>query len=254
MARLTLRDRFFTPPVARAITSPSGIVLAGVGASIGILAGLPILGWAALGAIAFAGRVATAVPRGATSGRIDPFALGEPWRHFVSAAVQAGRRFDAAVQGAKEGPLRDRLQEIAGGVDDAVQESWRIARQGQALSDARTHLDATAVQQELDELERSVGSAIPDPSSATAGTLKALQAQLASAQRMDRTINDVHDKLRLLDARLDESVARAIELSVDAQDPSELGGLGDDVQGIVVDLEALRQGLEEADHPTPGLA
>ncbi|MEQ1787849.1 MAG: hypothetical protein ABL966_12410, partial [Acidimicrobiales bacterium] len=33
MAGLSLRDRFFTPPVARAVTSPLGILALGAGAS-----------------------------------------------------------------------------------------------------------------------------------------------------------------------------------------------------------------------------
>ena len=39
MARLSLRDRFFTPPVARALTSPSGILAIGAGAGLGLLTG-----------------------------------------------------------------------------------------------------------------------------------------------------------------------------------------------------------------------
>ena len=66
MSRRSFRDRFFTPPVARAITSPSGILLAGAGASAAILAGLPIAAIAGLGAAAWAARVAVAVPRDAT--------------------------------------------------------------------------------------------------------------------------------------------------------------------------------------------
>ena len=77
--------------------------------------------------------------------------------------------------------------------------------------------------------------------------------QLASAQRLETTINDARDRLRLLDARMDEAVARAIELSVRGGDV-ELGGLGNDVDGLVGDMEALRQGLEEADRAAPGLA
>jgi len=254
MARPSLRDRFFTPPVARAITSPSGIVLAGAGVSVGILAGLPVVGWAVLGALSFAGRVAAAVPRGATAGRIDPFTLGEPWRHFVSSALQARRKFDDAVRGAKAGPLRDRLEEIAARLDDAVQECWRVARQGQVLTDGRSQLSTQEAQSELAELERTLAGRTPDPGSADGGTLLALRAQLASAERMDHTITDARDRLRLLDARMDESVARAVELSVRSGGLDDLGGLGDDVDAIVDDMEALRQGLEEADRQSPGVA
>jgi hypothetical protein len=95
---------------------------------------------------------------------------------------------------------------------------------------------------------------VPPQGTPDAGTIKALQAQLDSAARMDATITDARDRLRLLDARMDESVARAVELSVRAGGVDDLGGLGDDVEGIVGDMEALRQGLEEADKPTPGMA
>ena len=50
---------------------------------------------------------------------------------------------------------------------------------------------------------------------------------------------------------MDEAVARAIELSVRGGDV-DLGGLGNDVEGLVGDMEALRQGLEEADRAAPG--
>src|SRR6185503_11886082 len=42
VTRRSFRDRFLTPPVARAITSPTGILLAGAGASAAILVGLPL--------------------------------------------------------------------------------------------------------------------------------------------------------------------------------------------------------------------
>jgi hypothetical protein len=254
MARLSFRDRFFTPPVARAITSPSGIALAGVGASVGILAGFPIVGWAALGVLAYGARVAAAVPRGVTAGRIDAFALGEPWRQFVSGAQKAKRKYDDAVRAAQSGPLRDRMDEIGGRLDDAVQECWRVARQGEALTDARRQLDTADAQRELLDLQHQLGGQVPAPGTTDAGTIAALQAQLDSAARMDATITDARDRLRLLDARMDESVARAVELSVQAGGVDDLGGLGDDVEGIVGDMEALRQGLEEADKPTPGVA
>jgi len=49
MARRSFRDRFFTPPVARAMTSPLGILLAGVGAAVGIVVGGGPLGAVILG-------------------------------------------------------------------------------------------------------------------------------------------------------------------------------------------------------------
>ena len=56
---------------------------------------------------------------------------------------------------------------------------------------------------------------------------------------------DAQDRLRLLDARLDEAVARAVELAIQAEDVGELGGLGGDVEELVSEMESLRVGLEE---------
>ena len=67
----------------------------------------------------------------------------------------------------------------------------------------------------------------------------------AYRQRLDRVIDDAEGRLRLLNARLDEATARTIELSVQASDVEELGGLGQDVDAMVEEMEALRQAVEE---------
>jgi chromosome segregation ATPase len=232
--------------VARAITSPSGILLAGVGASAAILVGLPIAAIVGVGAAAWAARVAAAIPKNTTdSQHVDPFALQDPWRSFVRDAQQSRRKFDDAVRGAHQGPMRERLTEIGGRLEDAVDECWRVARQGQALADARRQLDTQDAQREL--------AALDPASTAQRKTAEALQAQLASAQRLETTITDVRDRLRLLDARMDEAVARAVELSVEGGD-GDLQGLGSDVDGLVGDMEALRQGLEATEQAEPGLS
>lgn len=249
MARLSLRDRFFTPPVARALTSPGGILLAGAGAAVGIVAGLPIAAAAAVGAVAWAGRVAFAIPRNPTKEHIDPFTLQDPWRKFVRDALDARRQFGEALGQADPGPLRDRLAEIADRIDTGVSESWRIARAGQALTDARARIDSNDVSRQLNDLGLPPGTR-PTQGSALAGTVDALEAQLGTAQRMDAVIVDTRDRLRLLDARLDEAVTRAIELSVRGQRAEDLGSLSDDVDSLVGEMESLRQALDETDGPS----
>lgn len=251
MASLSFRDRFFTPPVARAIMSPSGILLAGAGASIAILVGLGPIGAVALGALAWAGRVGYAVPRTAGDDRIDPFTLNEPWRRFVQSALQSQARFDQAVHQAERGPLRDRLAQIADRVHDAVRESWRIARQGQVLADASAQIDTAGVQRQLAEVQGNAAAPWAAGSSLEQ-TAQALQAQLASAQRLASVTQEAADRLRLLNARMDEMVARAIELSVDASQPDDLGGLGSDVDSLVDEMEALRLAMDETDRAGGG--
>src|SRR6187401_2679625 len=113
MARRSLRDRFFTPQVARAITSPSGILLAGAGAAVAIAAGAGAVVIGGAAAAAWAARVAFSVPRNDNAGKdIDPLALKDPWRRFVRQALKSQHRYETAVQSAHAGPMRDRLYDI----------------------------------------------------------------------------------------------------------------------------------------------
>ncbi len=228
------------------MTSPSAILLAGGGAALGIVAGLPIVAAAGVGAVAWVARVAFAVPRAPRREHIDPFALGEPWRGFVRAALQAQARFDRTVQSAKAGPLRDRLAEIGERVDTGVSESWHVANRAQEISNALEQLDTREARAKLTALEQDSTSS----SESRTRTEESLRAQIASAERMDSVVADARDRLRLLDARLDEAAARAVELSVDASDEGMVG-LSSDVDSLVTDMEALRQALEETG-TTPG--
>jgi hypothetical protein len=244
MARLSFRDRFFSPPVARAITSPTGILALGVGAALGVMTGGGALAAVALGLVAYAGRVGIAIPRTPQDERIDPFTLSEPWRHYVQDALQAHTRFRDAVHGARAGPTQDRLRQIDERVDTGVREVWRIARRGHDLVDARRRLDPDAIRRDIAATEANAGQSWA-AGSTLEKTMQSLKAQLATVERLERVIGDADSRLRLLNARLDEAAARTIELAVQASDVAELGGLGDDVDAMVDEMEALRQAIEE---------
>jgi len=239
-----LRDRLLTRRVARAATSPSGLLAAGAGVAAGALVGLPLPGAVGVGVVAWAVRVAVAAAARRRPGVVvDPFALPEPWRGFVREALQARARFVHVVEGAAPGPLQERLRALARRVDDGVQACWRVARRGAELDDALAHLDEGALRAELARVEAQQ----PAPGSPLEGTAAALRAQLASAERLRRRAADAAATLRLLDARLGDAVARVVELTArGAGEPAALGGLGDDVDGVVGELEALRAALDEA--------
>ncbi|HMJ76957.1 MAG TPA: hypothetical protein VK507_13350 [Iamia sp.] len=258
MARRSFRDRFWSPPVARAVTAPSSILLAGGAAAVGIVATAPlslplgvVAGVVAAG-LAYGGRVLAAVPRNtsATAG-IDPFAVQEPWRRFVADALAARRRFDEAVRAMDAGPLRDRLAEIGDRLDDGLQETWRVARRGHTLSGARGRVDTGALEAELADAEARQATST-DPRAAQVA--EAIRSQLASAQRMQGVIEDAVTTLRLLDARLDESVTRAIELSTGTGPAAHATAVGGDVEGIVSEMEALRLALDDAGAASGGTA
>jgi hypothetical protein len=251
VARRSFRDRFWSPPVAQAVTAPSSILLAGGAAAVGIVATAPlsvplgiVAGVVAAG-VAYGGRVLLAVPRdpSPTAG-IDPFAVQEPWRRFVQDALASRRRFDDAVRAMDAGPLRDRLAEIGDRLDDGLQETWRVARRGHLLAAARARVDGRALEAELAEAE-AVQAASPDDPRA-AQVAEAVRSQLASARRMEAVVQDAVSTLRLLDARLDESVTRAIELSTGTGPAAGASAVGGDVEGIVSEMEALRLALDEA--------
>jgi hypothetical protein len=235
-----------------AIMAPSAIVAAGVGASVGILVGAPIVGAVGLAALAYAAVVGVKLPRrtrGTREERIDPRTLSEPWSRFVSEALQARRRFDDVVRSVDAGPIHDRLAEIGARVSDAVRECWRVARRGDALVAGVRSLDLDSVRAQLEAVRREKARA-GSGTAALDNTAAALEAQLASGERLARVATDARDRLQVLDARLDEAVARAVELSLQAGDVHELSGLGNDVDSLLGDLESLRQGLEEAGRAT----
>ncbi len=238
-----LPEHWKTQKTADAVTAPSAIVLAGAGAAAAILGGLPLLAIAGIGALAYAIRVATLLPRRKGRTNIDPMSIADPWRSFVREALDAQRRYRRAVSSASEGPLRDRLVEIGERIDAGVNEVWRIARRGDALVDAIGNLDAVSARNDL-AVAKQAAKATPGESQEA--TVKALQAQVDSADRLVAIARDAQDKLRLQNARLDEAVARAVELSIRAEDVADLRGLGGDVEDLVGEMESLRVSLEEA--------
>ncbi|MFN8050612.1 MAG: hypothetical protein U0Q22_04185 [Acidimicrobiales bacterium] len=256
---LSFRDRFFTPKVATAMMSPLAIVSAGGGGAVGVVVGGSLVAGPAwpiaaivgglIGAVAaWATRVGFAVPRAPETSRIDPFTLAEPWRRLTQDALAARKQFDDAVRRTKPGPIRDRLAGIGDRINATIDEAWATARAGHELADAFSRVDARGAQQQLDDLSaQNTGAGF---SFTTQATITALQAQIATSQRMQQTIKDTHDKLSLLNARLDEAVARCIELSVGTFKPDEFNAVEGQVGSITDELEALRSAIEDTSGPS----
>jgi hypothetical protein len=238
-----LPEAWKTRKTADAVMSPSAILLAGAGAAAAILLGGPLAVVLGAGALLYGGRVATLMPRRKGKERIDPMSIADPWRGFTREALDAQRRYRKAVSTTQPGPMRERLVEIGDGIDEGVSQCWRIARRGDVLVNAIDNLDSIQARKELDAAKRA---AKDTPGEAQKQTVVALQAQVDSADRLIKVAQDAQNDLRLLNARLDEAVARAVELAIRAEDVGELSGLGDDVEALVSQMESMRQGLEEA--------
>lgn len=237
----SLRDRLLTRRVARRMTSPAAIVAAGAGSAVVIAVGAPLAAAAAAGAAAWAAAVAVSVERAPKRPVRDARSLPPPWADYVREAQDAARRYERATSGIDHGPVRDRLVAIGDRVADGVEECWLIANRGVALDRAAMSLeDPNLIRRRIAELDGRT-----DPTAEQ--TRQALQAQADAIDRLARTRRDVAERLQLLDARLDEAVARAVELGLNADrgDVGLAGSIGSDIETVVTDMEALRQALDE---------
>lgn len=255
---------------AEAVTAPSALLLAGAGTAAGVLAGAALPVAVLIGLGAYGVRVAFGLPRKPRPERIDLAGLSQPWRAYVKDAMDAQRRYARAVSTTETGPLHDRLAEIGARLDAGVRECYRIGRRGAALdtglaglqtgvawADLMHGLDAFRVPGQLRERVQQ-GESIRDKAALAdelrkvgvdeqgLDKLEALQAQVLSAQRLVAVAQDARSRLELLNARLDEAVARAVELSLSAEDATALQGLGGDVDDLVGEMESLRTALDEA--------
>lgn len=234
-----LRERLLTPAGARAVTHPAAIVGAGAVAAGTIVAGAPFAVVGVAAAAAWGAVVANRLPRSHRARTPDLRGLQEPWRRYLVEAIAARQRFDTAVEECEPGPLRRRLEQIGRRVEDGVAEVDRIARHGSRLDRAMRELD------DPDELRQRLEVARADPSTAPE-VVEAFAAQLGSTERIVALAVQTRQRLEVLDAQLDEAVARVVELSLRQGDVNEAGQLGDRVDGLVVEMESLRLALDES--------
>jgi len=190
-----------------------------------------------------------ATPGVASSAEIDAFALGDPWRRYVNDARKARNRFHEGIERSQEGPLRERLIDIGRQVDAAVLECWETARRGDELRIARRRIETSDIERRLADaaaVETSDGAS-NEAREAARRTMLALESQLDSAGRMDAIISDATSRLRTLQAQLDETVARAAELSVRTGEVAQLSSVDQDIDNVLIDLRALHEALDETD-------
>jgi len=247
MAIERLPEEVRTPAVARAMFSPSAILLGGGAASLVILAGLwPLAPVAAL--VGWGAKVALAVPRDRRS-TINPGRLPDPWRTFVLEAAQAAKRFKDLVRTLPSGPLRDELTEVGQRVDEGVRECWEIANRGVRLDLARKQLGLSQASNELDRLrgERGLRAQQGMDLASIDMAINAVQRQLAAGQRVEAAAFEARDRLRVLNAQLDEAVAAVVEMTLRPSAGGSAGAVRGQVNGIVEGLEALRLALDETD-------
>jgi hypothetical protein len=179
------------------------------------------------------------------SAQIDPFTLQEPWRRFVQSAQSSRRRIDDVVAKRPGGPTRDRLTDTVHSVDDIVARIWEAAQEGHALSGASRLANLPSLETQLSQTESDLADAVEDRKAPIEASLTSLRSSVDAAKRIAAERDAAIDRLREMNARLDELVVRGIEISAANVSPTDADSLRADLDAMVVDLEGLRQGLEE---------
>jgi hypothetical protein len=184
----------------------------------------------------------------ASSDRVDPFAVGEPWRRYVQSSQSARTRFSAAVDSTPSGPLRDRLESIGERIDEAAREIWVLAKDGHTLNGALKAVNITEINQRVASSTEALQGAAPERVASLQASLDSAIARQQSAVRLSAQRTSLEDRLRELDGKLQELSARGVELSVSGStadaDPG-LDTLRSDVDNVIVEMEALRQAMVE---------
>jgi hypothetical protein len=231
------RRRFFHPLIMIITVLCGALGLAAMeipGLVLGLIAGYAI------------GLTGAVIIRHRDTERIDPFALNEPWRFFVRDALQARNRFRSTVAALDDGPIADRLRGMGQQIDEGVEESWRIARRGQAIADARRTIKRDKVMRQIEQIETEGADASTDR------RLESLESQLASSDHLGEVLADAERRLKVLDTRLEQSVTQAIDVSARLGDDRQLSTVEEDMTLLVDELEALREALDDTEGPTLG--
>jgi hypothetical protein len=237
---MSFGDRFFTPQTAKALLSWRILLAAVIGVVAGVL-GLNPAAAVGLGLAVYATTVLAAMPSGRTRSTIDAFTLSEPWRRFVQSALRSRAALRDTLRRTADGPLKERLTDVAGRLDNAIEESWTIAKRGDEIDDAIKRINPVRLRAQLETLRAS------DAGESGAAAIESIESQLAGAERLRALSASTADRLRLTQTRLDELVARAAEVSVGRTDETMYEN---DVDNLVIELEGLRQAVAETNEIT----
>jgi hypothetical protein len=253
----------------RAAVSPAAVAATAVGAGIGVLDQSVVLG-VVLAAVGWSGRMLAALvararrdakarPRPA---ELDPWSVPEPWRQLVHQAAAAQGRFDQALREWPDGPIRDRLDGLCPQFYADVAAVGAIAKKGAAMlgwtgaqpDTSRPTVDR--LRQDLARVQTERQRLAAAPSGRELELTReeeAIAAQLRSLRLAESAGNQVHTQLRLIVARIDESVTSVLVLGTDAAAPRGPEAIAAALAALNDELTALHAGLDEARAPSDPL-
>ena len=178
---------------------------------------------------------------------IDPFAHVDPalvparFRNHVSDALANRARYERVVASMQAGPIQDRMMANQARVDAGVEAIWATVCRVRDIEQTVAALDPDRISDQLKSARRQAQAAGRE----TDELVDVLMARFASTQQLLNAIDDVDDRLTLLDARLGAAVASAAELQLlaGASASASIDTLDGQLADVVNDLTALRDAM-----------
>lgn len=251
--------------MARALTTPSTIIVAGAAAAAALAAGLPGAVVGGLAALAYAIKAALTVARpkelakvifpdiGIDLSRLDPTGLVQ-----MQEALLARQSYRNSLHDCPAGPFKERFSDMGDKVDDAVEGLYKLVLRAQSL---RRYLSRSPAAAKTQELARAKANLRNYPSGMThdqiGAQVEALEEQLASRQRIEAAYQGAVAKIGATTARLEQLSAQLTEivlLSDERAADAALPGARNDVANLVEELDSVRLALDEvtAEPALPG--
>lgn len=171
------------------------------------------------------------------AGTIDLNVVPPRLRQDVWDTTQARLRWLSVVGSLPAGPLRDRLDVLGERIDVGVLQMHATAVRVGEVERVLAALEPDRATSEYKAARRRATGGSPTPE------LEALESRFRSIQRLMNLVDDTEAELRVVDARLTAAVAKAAEVAFTADDGA-LAGLGDDVDRVVEELDALKHAFD----------
>ena len=187
--------------------------------------------------------------------RQDPLAHVVPadaparWRPAVEDALEHRRRFAELRALLPPGPVKARIDELAGRVDAGVLAVWDLVQRGAVAERVLETIDPGDATAQLKDARRRLAAVEQrgDDSAELAREVEAQAARHRAAQRVWNEVDDLGARLDAVDVRLGAVVAHAAELTAGASAPDTLDRAVADLDGAVDSLAATRAALAELD-------
>ncbi len=167
------------------------------------------------------------------------------WRGAVRIALDHRARFAELTQLVSDGPVRDRLDSLSDRVDRGVLAIWDLVQRGAVAERAleATHPRDTA--ERLKVARRELAAAPEGQRAAVEARVEALATSHAASQQLWNTVEDLDERLHLVDARLGAVVAQAAQLAAGTVFTDALERAEHELDDAVGALDATRQALDE---------